>query len=394
MSERLGDRTTYNRVCGRFGGILPGPTLVLVGGIHGNEHSGLQAALAVLADLTRRNCELHGRVIVLAGNLRALEKNQRYIYRDMNRVWTTDRIHSIRNGDASFACQAEDYEQIELLQAIDDVLHEARGEAYFLDLHTSSAQGCPFLTVGDTLRNREFAMNFPLPLILGLEEQLEGSLLEYLNNRGMVTLGVEGGQHDDPASIKNFCAIIRRAMVSIGMMNRADFPELDADYNTLRSSCAGVPRVVEIRYRFAISCNDLFRMEPGFANFQPIRRGDLVANDSNGEVRSVLDSLILLPLYQGMGDDGFFLATEFSPFWLTASRWMRKLRMGRLLSWMPGVRRHPDRKGVLIVDTRFARWFPLQMFRLAGYRKLRQHGKLLLVTKRKYDRKAPVSYVE
>ena len=61
---------------------------------------------------------------------------------------------------------------------------------------------------------------------------------------------------------------------------------------------------------------------------------------------------------------------------------------------MPGVRRHPERDGVLIVDTRFARWFPLQMFRLAGYRKLRRQGKLLLVTKRKYDRKAPASYVE
>jgi len=394
MSERRGDSTTYQRVCGRFGGALPGPTLVLVGGIHGNEPSGLEAALEILADLEQRKLEFHGRIIVLAGNLRALDKNQRFIYRDMNRVWTADRIESIRNNDADFACHAEDYEQIELLEAIDDVLHETRGEAYFLDLHTSSARGCPFLTVGDTIRNRRFAMNFPLPLILGLEEQLEGSLLEYLNNRGMVTLGVEGGQHEDLASRANFSAVIRLALVSIGMVQRSDFPDLDADYNTLKVACAGVPRVVEIRYRFAITSNELFRMKPGFNNFQPIRRGDLIASEGDGDVRSVLDSLILLPLYQGMGDDGFFLATEFSPFWLTASRWMRNMRMGYLLAWMPGVRHHPERDGVLIVDTRFARWFPLQMFRLAGYRKLRRQGKLLLVTKRKYDRKAPVSYVE
>lgn len=394
MNDQLGDKTKYHRVSGRFGGTLPGPTLVLVGGIHGNEPAGLESALAILADLNRLKPEFRGQVIVLAGNLRALGKNQRYIYRDMNRVWTAERVRSIRSRGVAFATEAEDFEQIELLQAIDDVLHEVQGEAFFLDLHTSSAQGCPFLTVGDTLRNRKFAMNFPLPLILGLEEQLEGSLLEYLNNRGMVTLGVEGGQHDDPASSEKFRTIIRLAMASIGMVSRSDLPDLDEDHESLKRSCAGVPRVVEIRYRFAISSNDLFTMEPGFTNFYPIRKGDLVANDRNGEVRSVLDSLLLLPLYQGMGDDGFFLATEFSPFWLTASRWMRKLRLGRLLVWMPGVRRHPERQGVLIVDTRFARWFPLQMFRLAGYRKLRRQGKLLLVSKRKFDRKSPDSYVE
>mgnify|MGYP000107882312 CR=1 FL=1 len=72
----------------------------------------------------------------------------------------------------------------------------ARGPIHFVDLHTSSAPGPPFLTVGDTLRNRRFSRGFPLPLLLGLEEQVDGSLLEYLNNHGFVTLGVEAGEHE------------------------------------------------------------------------------------------------------------------------------------------------------------------------------------------------------
>ena len=53
----------------------------------------------------------------------------------------------------------------------------------------------PFVTVGDTLRNRRFAMNFPATIILGLEEQIDGTLLEYLNSLGAVTMGFEAGQH-------------------------------------------------------------------------------------------------------------------------------------------------------------------------------------------------------
>ncbi len=383
----------YRRVCGRLEG-AQGPTLVLVGGLHGNEPAGLDAAMEVLEALKRQDPPIRGRLFLLAGNLKGLAANQRFLDRDMNRIWTEERIRKIRSDPSAFDGEAEVSDQRELLAAIEAILRDARGEAYFLDLHTSSAAGCPFLTVGDTLRNRKFALHFPLPLILGLEEQLEGSLLEYLNNRGLVTLGVEGGRHDAPASRENFRAVLNLAMAAIGMIDPANLPDLEAFRRSLAEACTGVPRVMEIRYRFAIASSDRFRMEPGFTNFRPVRRGELLATDRNGEIRSILDGLILLPLYQGKGNDGFFLATEFRPFWLSVSRWMRKLGMGRWLALTPGVRPHPDREGVLMVNTRIARWFPLKMFRLAGFRKLRRQGKLLLVTRRKYDRRPPESYAE
>ena len=65
-----------------------------------------------------------------------------------------------------------------------------------IDLHSTSADGLPFATVGDTMRNRRFAQNLPVTILLGIEEQLDGTMLEYLNNLGAVTLGFEGGQHD------------------------------------------------------------------------------------------------------------------------------------------------------------------------------------------------------
>ena len=51
-------------------------------------------------------------------------------------------------------------------------------------------------------------------------------------------------------------------------------------------------------------------MEPGFANIQPVARGQLLARDRRGEIRAPEDCLVVMPLYQGLGDDGFFLGRD------------------------------------------------------------------------------------
>lgn len=100
--------------------------------------------------------------------------------------------------------------------------------------------------------------------------------------------------------------------------------------------------------------------------------------------------MILLPLYQGQGEDGFFVAREFSPFWLRVSRFCRMLRMGRWMHLLPGVRRDPEDPDLLIVDTAVARFYPLEIFHLLGFRKRRQDGTVLRVSRRRFDREAPV----
>ena len=60
-----------------------------------------------------------------------------------------------------------------------------------------------------------------------------------------------------------------------------------------------------------------------------------------------------------------------------------------LMPLLPGVRAHPERPEVLMVDTRVARWFPLEIFHLLGYRKLRRNGEGLFVSRRRYDLSAP-----
>lgn len=371
------------RVIGRYGGGRPGPFLLVVSALHGNEPAGVRASRAVFERLRDDSPEIRGEVLFLVGNRQALAAGCRFVERDLNRIWTPERIRRLRKAGADLDGCPEDREQHALLGFLEEALRKAEGEACLLDLHTSSADGRPFLTVGDTLRNRAFSSPFPLPKILGLEEQVDGSLLEYLNNRGMVTVGLEAGRHDDPAAEAIMTGVIRLVMVRAGILKRHDVPEAGGIEAEMRNASAGLPSFIEVRHRHPIGPDSRFRMEPGFASFQPVEEGQVVASQHDGKVRAAEDGLILLPLYQGQGNDGFFLAREVRPLRMRISVWMRKLRVGVLLPFLPGVRRHPHRSGVLVLDTRVARWFPLDVLHLLGYRKLRSRGNVILASRRK-----------
>jgi succinylglutamate desuccinylase len=130
-------------------------------------------------------------------------------------------------------------------------------------------------------------------------------------------------------------------------------------------------------------------MEPGFTNFQAVRRGKVLARDRTGEIKASETGLILMPLYQTLGNDGFFLVREVKRFWLKFSALLRKLKVGDYVHFLPGVRRDPINENFLIINTRIARILPLQIFHLLGFRRLRWTDKYLVVSRRAYDLVGP-----
>lgn len=376
---------------GSVRGPLPGPTLLILGGIHGNEPAGVIAAKRVLPRIQERKADLRGEVVLLRGNTRALERKVRYIDADLNRQWV-DSIRLAASGKGGLPVVSERLEQGELLEAIRQVVNRARGEVYFLDLHTTSAHGKPFATVGDTLRNRRFALQFPVTIVLGLEEQINGTLLEYINNLGAITMGFEAGQHEAITSVDHHEAVIWNATVAAGNFLRQDVPQLE-NFRSLLKRAGGGRRVVEVRHRHAIMPEDGFQMEPGFKNFQPVQRGQVLARERIGEITACETGLILLPLYQLLGDDGFFLGREVKQFWLSLSALLRKLKVNRYIHVLPGVRRDPLDEDSWIINTRIARIMPLQIFHLLGFRKRRWVGRNLVISRRSYDLEGPTKLV-
>ena len=302
------------RVIDELSGAAAGPTLIAVGGVHGNEPAGVAAARNVLARVRASGAALIGDVVALAGNLRALAGGRRYLVRDLNRQWTDERIEAARAAASDHAdreaADPEAIEAAELAAELERVMARARGPVFALDLHTTSADGIPFGVVGEDEAHRAFAGAFPLPGIVGLESQLAGVLTGYLSRRGCVTLAVEGGQNQSPHALANLEAAVTLGLAAAGVLSPGDVPGHGAARELLARARGDLPHLIEVVSRHEVRPGDGFRMEPGFANIQRAAAGTLLARDGRGEIRAPFDGLVLLPLYQAQGSDGFFYGRE------------------------------------------------------------------------------------
>jgi hypothetical protein len=376
--------TRTRRWIGAYEGKQAGPTMVIVGGIHGNEPAGVAAVQQVLHELRARSMPLRGRLLGLAGNLRALSHNVRYFDRDLNRRWYADHLARLREQPRE-QDSPEDTEQRELLTIFDRLDETFDHPLVVMDLHSFSAEGPPFSVFADTLRNRPIAFEMRVPIIFGLEESVEGTLLGYLADLGHIAVGFEAGQHEDPRTLENHVAAIWIALVAAGLLERADVPELERCEAQLDRAAAGLPRAVEIVYRHAITPADQFRMDPGYENFQAIERGQRIAVDRDGDIGSPSTGRILMPLYQGLGEDGFFVARDVSPARMQLSVALRKLGADNLLPYLPGVTMDPGRADELRVAGDRTVWTAgvKEALRLLGYRKEQAGEGELLVTRRR-----------
>ena len=372
-----------DRLIGRYGA-PPGPRLICLGGLHGNEPAGVLALRRVLATLHATNPPFRGQIVAIAGNLSALRAGRRFLERDLNRGWNP---RGMQKAETSVGAPAEDGEQADLIAILRKELEGDRSEIRVIDLHTASANGPPFLTLADTTRNRAFARRIGLPLVLGIEEQIDGALLEVITAAGPITLGIEAGQHDDPISVDHHERAVWMALIAGGHIAERDLPEAASMREALRDAWRDLPPVFEVRYRKAVTGDDGFTMRPGYLNFQAISNGDVVGHDRNGPVTAPEDGRIFLPLYQDQGDDGFFVVRDVRPVWLLVSAALRWLRISSIARWLPGI--HPARRraDVLIVDRRVARWLTADIFHLLGYRKSRVTRGWYVFRRRSHDRK-------
>ncbi len=373
-----------DRVLGRIRGAWPGPTLLCVGGLHGNEPSGLEALERVLERLAPRARAMRGELVALTGNRSALALSRRFVDRDLNRSWTDERIARLKE-EGHLGGHTEDREQVELLDAIEAVVADARGPVYFLDLHTTSGGGGPFITFGDTLPNRALAAHIPVPMILGLEELVDGTLLAFLSRHGIVGAVYETGQHSEPRATDRAEAGVWLAAAAVGLLPESLLPEAAAGRKLLKRDTGHLPPAMEMVYRHHIEPLDGFVMDPGYRNFQPVDKGQSVARDVRGPVQVQWGGRILMPLYQAQGEDGFFLIRDFSTFWLRASHILRTLGVDRIVHLLPGISLDPGRPDTVVVNRRVARWFSLQFLHLLGFRKEEDAGTMMLLRRRRYD---------
>lgn len=392
-SKAINRKVVIEREIGRFGSNDSGPTIVIFAGIHGNEPSGVFALKDILQNLTKINAPFKGQLIALAGNKAALNNGERFIEHDLNRIWHSDTIKKIRNsGINPIDAINEINEQIEIYKYIRTIFESNQPPYYFVDLHTTSSESIPFITLNDTLRNRNFAMQFPVPIILGIEEFIPGTLMSYVNELGPIGFGFEGGKHDSDESIKNHIACLWLTMAGAGCLKKKQVPGYQGYYDRLRQQSMDNKRVFEIRHRHNRTEWENFKMLPGYKNFQFVKKGQHLAGNNSGELYSTESGRIFLPLYQDQGDDGYFIIREIKMFWLKISAMLRTLNAEQFLRIIPGIKQDKSDPHTFHINTRFSLKYIRPIFHLLGFRKSATQNSVHHFTRRKFDVTEPDIY--
>ena len=182
-------------------------------------------------------------------------------------------------------------------------------------------------------------------------------------------MGFEAGRHQDLASVDRSESILWLALVAAGNLLPDHCPDLATHTERLQKATTDLPRFLEVRHRHGILPEDGYKMEQGFENFQQVRAGQLLGSDSRGPVFSPESGRVLMPLYQELGSDGFFIVRGVRPFWLRLSQALRRLKLDVILVRLPGVKQHPERADTLLVNPHIARWRVTELFHLLGYRR-------------------------
>jgi succinylglutamate desuccinylase len=311
--------SVLERIIGRYGGHSEGPLVIAFGALHGNEPAGVQALQELFRMLdqeptTNPGFLFKGKIVGMIGHLQAYSQQLRYLQADLNRAWEPSSVREILESPAT-ALRDEAREVAELfVQVQAEISAFPSTKIVFLDLHTTSAEGGIFSIPTDETHSLELARDLYAPVILGLQEGIRGTLLKFAagghflppgHQAKISAVAFESGQHQNPQSVERAISAAVSCLRSVGCVRPHDVESRHDQL--LRWSAKDLPPVVQLRYVHHIKPEDQFKMRPGYSNFQAIHLGEHLADDVRGPVHSPLNGLILMPLYQPKGADGFFI---------------------------------------------------------------------------------------
>lgn len=294
-----------SRIIGEYDSGQTGPLLFVTAGVHGNEPSGVIALQKIFKILNEEQPDIMGKIVGITGNKEALLKNVRYIDEDLNRTWTVENIASGKENTH------EKQEMFEIIDVIKNYSEENHTKRFFLDCHTTSAASEPYISVQVVNDNDDWAHKFPTYIIRGFSDIVNGCIDHYESRIGITGFTFEGGQHESKKSELNHEGMIWLALnyaCQLDLNRLKHYPYTAKMLEEKRKD----RKTFEIEYRHGIEESDDFRMEPNFANFQKIKKGELIAHQNGEPIYSDWDAYIFMPLYQSQGNDGFFVVKEVS----------------------------------------------------------------------------------
>jgi predicted deacylase len=256
----------------------PGPHVVIVGLIHGNEIAGA----IVLDDMLRAGTTpLRGKLTLGFANIAAYLKfdpenpvASRFVEEDLNRAWDDVQLFGVRRS-------LELDRAREIRPLIDDA-------DIVLDLHSMLWPSDPLLLCGPASRGRELALAIATPPMVIADQGHAGGkrLIDYGRfteaSAQAACVLVEAGQHWEPATVAQMRASITALLAYTGQILPA------------ANLASPQPRFAEVT-RLVTAKTNRFVFTKMFRGGDIIARADtLIAHDGDDEIRTPHDNCLLV----------------------------------------------------------------------------------------------------
>ncbi len=231
-----------------------GPTIGIVCNVHGNELCGRNGVHRVLSkyDIER------GSLILIDGNQEAALLNKRYVESDMNRMFTKEQLKT-KNAQ-------NDLRRAQYLAKVVPTL----GLDYAIDFHSTSSETKYPFTVSFP-GSEELTELCPAARIYGWTGVVPGTLVDYMNLKGIPTVVVEAGQHVAESSIK----IAEKTVLSVLSHYKMIKPKKPVTFRKQPT--------FEVLEQVMVGHADSFKFTRQYSSFDKVAPGERIARDKKRE---------------------------------------------------------------------------------------------------------------
>lgn len=292
------------------GAVEDGPTVVVLGGTHGDEKTGI-LAVDRLADLFGVSLQEESRVIespAISGNLflgygnpEAMRLNRRGAGEDndLNRCFDPARLLDVETNTSVDFVRA---------RALAPLLSETD---YLFDLHGTSSPSTPFVCSSIYSEEHHRLLGFvPVEVmltdpqaILGTPERLRttGTTDAFVNTHGGVAICYESGQMTDESKIDEVFRTVVDLLRAVGSVTQSFAPEIQSVLVVAQSEQKVYQlfhcEQVDLAELFLEDLSQSFVYEPGMQkNWIRVQPGDLLGRYRSGrEVRLYMGGILLFP---------------------------------------------------------------------------------------------------
>ena len=307
-----------------FTALKPGPKLIVLGAVHGNEVSGSKAILKMIAEFESgdRLLQKGQFTFVPITNPLAYNRKQRNGDRNLNRNLTPTQtpvdfedhvanwlcpllaahdvlldIHSFQKGDVPFALFGPKNNNSKL----ESFTHEEAERGLALRLGVSRFVDGWLDTYAKGVANRVALLKKTGASGEGLNTDPRYGMgtTECMRSSGGYAVTLECGQHEDPNGPDVAYKAIENTLIHLGMIEGAP-----------------VDAVTNYQHLSLIEVNDKQHIDDQFvrawSSFDPIRKGELIGIRHNGdEVRASRDGFIVFPnTLSQAGQEWFYIAVS------------------------------------------------------------------------------------